>query len=163
MDRPEIQYELGECAYGPILVASTGWGLCAVSLNRPHDQMVQELRNRFDWFTCQPGDADLKRVITTVEDPEISYCGDLDLRGTDFQRRVWLEIRAVMHAHTVTYGWLAEAVGRPKAVRAVAQACGANPVAVIVPCHRIVAKVYPGHYRWGSEVKRRLLEIESAA
>lgn len=160
MKKSEVRYELGDCSFGPILAACTGYGLCAVFLNRSHEEMVADLRKRFTRFNCLPGDSGLRRVIATIEDPEISYCGELHLEGTVFQKRVWTEIRAVLHAHTVTYGWLAEAVGRPKAVRAVAQACGANPLAVIVPCHRIVGKGHLGSYRWGDEIKKRLLETE---
>lgn len=160
---PHVHYEMGECKFGPILVGATGYGLCYVGFNRSHAELFRDLSKRFSWLDCVRGGTDLKRVLVTVEDPEVRYVGELAIHGTDFQKMVWDEIRAISHTHTMTYGQLAEAIGKPKAVRAVGQACGANPLAVVVPCHRVVGKDFIGQYHWGIDVKRQLLEIEQAS
>lgn len=162
-----IAYEIGNCVYGRILAAKTRFGLCAVSLNRTSKHLIEDLKNRFPAYTCEPGDVDLQRVIASIDDTEIHYCDDMHIMGTPFQKRVWLEIQCIPHAHTVTYKWIAEAIGQPKAFRAVAQACGQNPLAVIIPCHRVISKPNSsgnlGGYRWGAEIKHRLLEAEEAS
>ena len=126
------------------------------------------MRRRFPRAAIYDGDealrATLARIAAFVEDPRLSLQLPLDIRGTAFQHRVWRELQSVAPGTTVTYGELARRIGRPRAVRAAARACATNPVALVVPCHRVVAADGTlGGYRWGVERKRALLERERAA
>ena len=114
-----------------------------------------------------PGDADFEqlvaRVVGMVEAPKLGLDLPLDLQGTAFQQRVWRALQAVPAGQTATYTEIAERIGAPQSVRAVASACSANPIAVAVPCHRVVRKGGGlSGYRWGVERKRALLDMESA-
>ena len=103
-------------------------------------------------------------VAEHVEDPSVPLDFTLDAQGTDFQKRVWKALRAVPSGMTISYSELARQIGAPEAVRSVASACGANPIALAVPCHRVVAKDGSlGGYRWGVDRKRALLEREKRA
>jgi AraC family transcriptional regulator, regulatory protein of adaptative response / methylated-DNA-[protein]-cysteine methyltransferase len=126
--------------------------------------MREELSARFPRaeIDADPGlAADLDQVIAHIEHPAASFALPLDIRGTAFQRRVWEALRQVPPGETRVYSQIAEALGQPSAVRAVAGACAANPFAVVVPCHRIVAKDGGlSGYRWGISRKRALLARE---
>jgi AraC family transcriptional regulator of adaptative response/methylated-DNA-[protein]-cysteine methyltransferase len=162
-----IRFAVGECSLGAILVAATARGLCAVSLGDEPQALVEELQDRFPKARLVGGDREFEhwvaRVVGFVESPRIGLDLPLDIRGTAFQQRVWQALREVPPGHTVSYAQVARRIGAPAAVRAVAQACGANAIAVAIPCHRVVRN--DGNlsgYRWGVERKRALLDKERA-
>jgi AraC family transcriptional regulator, regulatory protein of adaptative response / methylated-DNA-[protein]-cysteine methyltransferase len=162
-----IRFAVGECSLGSILVAATGRGVCAISFGDDPDALVRDLQDRFPRAELIGGDHDFERVVAQVvgfvEAPTKGLDLPLDIRGTAFQQRVWKALRLLPPGSTATYAELARRIGRPKAVRAVAQACGANPIAVAIPCHRVVRTdgALSG-YRWGVERKRALIERETA-
>ena len=154
------------CSLGLVLAARTATGICAVMLGDDEATLVRELKARFPRATVTTGDATfadtLREVAAIVDDPARTCRLPLDLQGTIFQRRVWQALQAIPPGETITYGTLARRIGAPSAVRAVAAACGANPVAVIVPCHRVVgADGRLTGYRWGLARKRRLIAREA--
>ncbi len=162
-----IGYAVGaapQAELGLLLVAATGRGLCAVLLGDSPDELVGELRHRFPAASITEN-RDLQSKLATIfnvcnENPEAKAL-PLDLRGTAFQARVWAALQTISPGETRTYAQIAQAIGQPKAVRAVAAACGANPVAVLVPCHRVIGSngALTG-YRWGVARKRALLDRE---
>jgi AraC family transcriptional regulator of adaptative response/methylated-DNA-[protein]-cysteine methyltransferase len=162
----EIRFAIGECSLGSILVAKSAKGVCAILLGDDPDTLVRDLQDRFAKATLIGGDkafeALVARVVGFVEAPALGLDLPLDVRGTAFQQRVWQALRKVPAGATVSYRELAERIGAPKAARAVAQACGANPIAVAIPCHRVVRQdgALSG-FRWGVERKRALLASES--
>ncbi len=164
----EIRFAVGECSLGSILVAATARGVCAILLGDAPEPLVRDLQDRFPRANLVGGDREFEqlvaRVIGFVEAPALGLNLPLDVRGTAFQQRVWQALRAVPAGRTVSYRQIAERIGAPKAVRAVAQACGANALAVAIPCHRVVRTdgAISG-YRWGVERKRALLQREAGA
>ena len=164
----EIRFAIGECSLGAILVAHSGRGVCAIALGDDPERLARELQDRFPQARLIGGDADFERLVAQVvgfvELPALGLSLPLDVRGTAFQQRVWQALREVPAGKTVSYADVAQRIGAPKAVRAVAQACAANPLAVAIPCHRVVRHdgALSG-YRWGVERKRALLEREKAA
>jgi O-6-methylguanine DNA methyltransferase len=160
-----IHFSFRPSSLGLILVARSGSGVCAVLLGDDHETLRQDLEQRYPDAVLVNEDARLvSQVVTAVEHPERSADLPLDLRGTPFQRRVWNELRKVPPGRTVSYAALARRIGRPRAVRAVAAACAANPVAVLVPCHRAVrSNGALAGYRWGIARKRALLEREAGS
>jgi AraC family transcriptional regulator of adaptative response/methylated-DNA-[protein]-cysteine methyltransferase len=164
----EIRFAVGECTLGAILVAASAKGVCAILLGDDPESLVRDLQDRFPRASLQGGDAAFEdtvaRVVGFVEAPALGLDLPLDVRGTAFQQRVWGALRAIPAGHTVSYADLAARIGSPRATRAVAQACAANPLAVAIPCHRVVRNdgALSG-YRWGVERKRKLLEKERAA
>jgi AraC family transcriptional regulator of adaptative response/methylated-DNA-[protein]-cysteine methyltransferase len=167
-DGASIRFAVGECSLGSILVAATDKGICAIQFGDDPDVLVRELQDRFPKALLVGGDAGFERLVAAVvglvEEPGHGLDLPLDVRGTAFQQRVWRALRAVPSGSTASYAEIAARIGRPKAVRAVAQACAANPVAVAIPCHRVVRTdgALSG-YRWGAERKRALLDRERAA
>lgn len=171
-----VRYALFDTALGAVLVAATDRGVCAVTLGDAPEPLVDALHADFRAATLVRDDAGLaawaEPVLRLVAGApgharsDIARALDrlpLDVRGTAFQRRVWDVLRTIPIGETRTYGELAAAIGQPTATRAVAQACGANPVALVVPCHRVVAAGGGlGGYRWHPDRKRRLLDLESA-
>ena len=167
-DETSIRFAVGESALGSILVATTDRGVCAILLGDARDALARDLQERFPEARLIGGDEAVARllanVIGFVESPARGLDVRLDLRGTAFQRRVWHALREIPVGGTVTYADVAERIGAPRAVRAVAQACASNAIAVGIPCHRVVR--HDGGlsgYRWGVERKRRLLEREAAS
>ncbi|XYJ11088.1 bifunctional DNA-binding transcriptional regulator/O6-methylguanine-DNA methyltransferase Ada [Telluria sp. B2] len=163
----EIRFAVGACSLGAILVAATGHGICAILMGDDPEQLVRDLQDRFPKAQLLGGDADFERtvaqVVGFVEAPRIGLDLPLDVRGTAFQQRVWEALRAIPAGATVSYTELAQRIGSPAAVRAVAGACAANPVAVAIPCHRVVRSDGGlSGYRWGIERKRALIEREKA-
>jgi len=150
-----IRFAVGECSLGSILVAASELGICAVFLGDDPDALVKNLQDRFF-------DRLVARVVGLVEAPGVGLDLPLDLRGTAFQQRVWQALREIPAGSTASYTDIAKRIGLPKAVRAVAGACGSNPVAVAIPCHRVVRNdgALSG-YRWGIERKRALLKTEA--
>ena len=163
----EIRFAVGETSLGPILVAESDRGIVAVTLGDDAGALVRELQDRFPKASLIGGDgafeARVAQVVGAVEKPGQGQDLPLDIRGTAFQQRVWNALRRVPAGETVTYAELAERIGDPKAVRAVAGACAANTLAVLIPCHRVIRTDGSlSGYRWGVERKRDLLARESA-
>jgi AraC family transcriptional regulator, regulatory protein of adaptative response / methylated-DNA-[protein]-cysteine methyltransferase len=166
-DGETIRFAVGECSLGSVLVAATGRGVCAILLGDDPDALVQDLQRRFSNAQLVGGDAEFEqlvaKVVGLVESPGQGWNLPLDVRGTAFQQRVWQALREIPAGSTVSYSQVAARVGAPKAVRAVAQACASNAVAVAIPCHRVVRRDGGlSGYRWGVERKRALLQRESS-
>ena len=127
---------------GSILVAQSARGICAILLGDDPDALTRELQDRFPQATLIGGDAAFEQLVATVvgfvEAPAVGLDLPLDIRGTAFQQRVWQALRTIPAGATASYTDIAKRIGAPQAVRAVAQACGANPLAVAIPCHRVV-------------------------
>ncbi|WP_236179069.1 MULTISPECIES: bifunctional DNA-binding transcriptional regulator/O6-methylguanine-DNA methyltransferase Ada [Pseudomonas] len=161
----DIRFAVGQCSLGAILVAQSARGICAILLGDDPHQLVCDLQDQFRRANLIGADAEFEqliaRVVGFIEAPAIGLDLPLDVRGTAFQERVWQALREIPVGSTASYADIALRIGSPKAVRAVAQACGANSLAVAIPCHRVVRS--DGNlsgYRWGVERKRELLERE---
>jgi AraC family transcriptional regulator of adaptative response/methylated-DNA-[protein]-cysteine methyltransferase len=164
----EIRFAIGQCSLGAILVARSDRGVCAIQLGDDPDTLVRELQDRFPQAKLIGGDAEfdqwVARVVGFVEAPRLGLDLPLDVRGTAFQQRVWQALRDIPAGHTASYADIAARIDAPQSVRAVAQACGANPLAVAIPCHRVVrSDGRLSGYRWGVERKRVLLAREAQA
>lgn len=160
-----IRFAIGQCALGAILVAQSARGLCAILLGAAPQALMDDLRARFPAADLLEGDAAFAQVVAQVvafvEAPRLGLDLPLDLRGTAFQQRVWRALQAIAPGTTQTYSELAHRIGAPRAVRAVASACAANPLAVAIPCHRVVrADGSLAGYRWGLARKQALLKRE---
>jgi AraC family transcriptional regulator, regulatory protein of adaptative response / methylated-DNA-[protein]-cysteine methyltransferase len=163
-----IRFAVGRCSLGAILVAATDQGICAVSLGSDAGTLQRDLNDRFANARLRSADAQFQRwmarVIALVEAPQVGHELPLDVRGTAFQQRVWQALSEIPLGSTASYAQIAARIGRPRAVRAVAQACAANPVAVAIPCHRVLhSDGTLSGYRWGVQRKRALLKREGAA
>jgi AraC family transcriptional regulator, regulatory protein of adaptative response / methylated-DNA-[protein]-cysteine methyltransferase len=164
--RSEIRFAIGECSLGSILVATSQKGVCAILLGDDPDELARDLQDRFHGAHLIGGDKEFERLVAKivgfVEAPAIGLDLPLDVRGTAFQQRVWQALRKIPAGSTVSYSDIAQRIGAPKSVRAVAQACAANALAIAIPCHRVVRNdgALSG-YRWGVERKRALLEREA--
>jgi len=163
-----IAHAIVSSPLGRLLVAATERGVCHVALGDDPARLARGLREEFPAATLGGGGDQaqlagwVKAVLRYLEGREPHLDLPLDVRATAFQRQVWNALRKIPYGETRTYGQVASAIGRPRAVRAVARACAMNPTALIVPCHRVVSKDgTSGGYRWGLERKRRLLELES--
>jgi AraC family transcriptional regulator, regulatory protein of adaptative response / methylated-DNA-[protein]-cysteine methyltransferase len=161
-----IRFAVGECTLGAILVASSAIGVCCILLGDQPDALAIDLQHRFPKAELIGGDQNYEqlvaKVVGFVEAPQLGLDLPLDLRGTAFQQRVWQALREIPVGSRLSYSEVAEKMGEPKAVRAIATACAANPIAVAIPCHRVVrmnGKL--AGYRWGIERKRALLEREA--
>lgn len=164
----DIRFAVSDCSLGRILVAASEKGVCAVFLGDDGEGLVRELRERFAKANLIGGDRAFEKltgkVVAFVESPDANWDLPLDVRGTAFQHRVWQALRDIPAGRTATYAEVAKRIGAPKAVRAVGGACGANPVAVAIPCHRVVRSDGSGSgggYRWGPERKQTLLAREA--
>ena len=163
----DIKFAVGKCSLGSILVARSERGVCAIALDDDPGRLVRDLQDRFPQANLVGGDARFEqlvaRVVAFVEAPAAGIDLPLDLRGTAFQQRVWQALRRIPPGRTASYAEIAKRIGAPRSVRAVAQACAANAIAVAIPCYRVVR--HDGSlsgYRWGVERKRALLAKESA-
>jgi AraC family transcriptional regulator of adaptative response/methylated-DNA-[protein]-cysteine methyltransferase len=161
-----IMFALGQCSLGAILVARSDKGVCAISLGDDADVLLRELQDRFPRAELVGGDAGFEQLVAQVvgliEQPDIGIDLPLDVRGTAFQQRVWQALRRIPAGQTASYAQIANAIGAPRSVRAVAGACAANTLAVAIPCHRVVRSDGGiSGYRWGVDRKRELLERES--
>ncbi|GHC02017.1 bifunctional transcriptional activator/DNA repair enzyme protein Ada [Thermomonas carbonis] len=162
-----IEFAIGETSLGAILVARSQRGVCAISLGDDADALLRELQDRFPRAELIGGDASFEQLVAQVvgmiEQPNIGIDLPLDVRGTAFQQRVWQALRQIPPGETASYAQIAQRIGSPKSVRAVAGACAANTLAVAIPCHRVVRSdgALSG-YRWGVERKRELLSREGA-
>lgn len=161
----KIVFTTVPCSLGQLLIAMTDCGLCAVTIGESDDELEQQLRNEF--FAAQIDRADsrlnktVKDVLGLIENKVPNPSLPLDIRATAFQRQVWEKLRSIPYGETLSYGDVAKTLGNPGAVRAVGSACGKNPVALVIPCHRVVREDKSlGGYRWGLDRKRKILELE---
>lgn len=164
----DMRFAVGECSLGSILVAASSKGIAAILFGEDPEALVHDLEDRFPNSNLIGGDRAFEdvmaKVVGLVEAPEIGLDLPLDVRGTAFQHRVWQALREIPVGTTATYREIAEKIGMPRAVRAVAAACAANKIAVAIPCHRVVRNDGSlSGYRWGVERKRRLLDREAGA
>jgi AraC family transcriptional regulator of adaptative response/methylated-DNA-[protein]-cysteine methyltransferase len=163
-----IRFAVGECSLGTILVAVSARGVCAILLGDDPQALINDLEDRFPQAELIGGDAEFEqtvaKVVGLVEAPGLGLDLPLDVRGTAFQQRVWRALCEIPAGTTVSYTDIAQRIGSPRAVRAVAQACAANALAVAIPCHRVVRNdgALSG-YRWGISRKLALIERESRA
>jgi AraC family transcriptional regulator of adaptative response/methylated-DNA-[protein]-cysteine methyltransferase len=160
-----IRFAVANSALGRILVAATEKGICAILMGETPEALGSDLRERFPEADIVAGDgafeALVSRVVGFVEAPCHELDLPLDIGGTAFQQRVWAALRAIAPGTTSTYSEIARAIGNPKAVRAVASACASNPIAVAIPCHRVLRRDgAPSGYRWGMKRKQALLARE---
>jgi AraC family transcriptional regulator of adaptative response/methylated-DNA-[protein]-cysteine methyltransferase len=163
-----IRFATVETPLGWALVAATQRGICMTALAGDCDSLVTALRQRFPAAAVIADDAGLKdwadRIVHFITAPDRNLDLPLDIQGTAFQARVWRALQKIPFGKTASYTEIAAALGQPKAVRAVAQACAANKLALLVPCHRVIRSDGDlGGYRWGVERKRALLAKERAA
>jgi len=161
-----VRFAVGECSLGSILVATTAKGICAIALGDDPETLLHDLQDRFPKARLVGGDSHFEKLVATVvgfvEAPALGLDLPLDVRGTAFQQRVWQALREIPAGATVSYAQVAGRIGAPGSVRAVAQACAANTIAVAIPCHRVIRNDGGlSGYRWGVERKRALLEREA--
>lgn len=161
----KVFYTIIRCPLGLLLVGATERGLCAVEFGDSEDTLEKALRQEYP--DAQRDEAPLRAWIEALRDyfsgRELGLPGPLDVRATAFQRRVWQELQKIPYGRTRSYSEIAQAIGHPKAVRAVARACATNPVAVVIPCHRVIrADGSLGGYGGGLARKRALLSHEGA-
>jgi len=163
-----IRFAIGHCSLGSILVAASERGICAILLGDDPDVLARDLQDRFP-NACIAGaepafERWVARVVGLVERPAHGLDLPLDIRGTAFQVRVWGALRQIPPGSTASYAAIARRIGKPSAARAVAAACAANPLAVAIPCHRVVRTDESlSGYRWGVERKAELLRRERAS
>ncbi len=161
-----IRFAVGQCSLGAILVAQSQRGICAILLGDDPDLLVRDLQDQFPKAELIGCDGEFEKLVAEVvgfiEMPSIGLHLPLDVQGTAFQERVWRVLREIPPGTTASYTEIAERIGSPKAVRAVAQACANNHIAVAIPCHRVVRRDGDlAGYRWGVDRKRELLRRES--
>jgi AraC family transcriptional regulator of adaptative response/methylated-DNA-[protein]-cysteine methyltransferase len=165
-DGVTIHFAIGACSLGSILVAASDRGICAIALGEDPDALLRDLQDRFLRAELVGGDSGFEqtvaKIVGFVEDPRKGLDLPLDIRGTAFQQRVWEALRAIPAGKTASYAEIAQAIGKPAAHRAVARACAQNPLAVAIPCHRVIRKDGDASgYRWGVARKRELLNREA--
>ena len=161
-----IHYSMSECYLGWLLVATTEKGICLVAFDDTPKTLAERLESCFPQTTRILDDtalqATLKQTIAYMKRPGNEFPLTLDISGTPFQPQVWDALQKIHPGTTVTYSELAKSIGKPKAIRAVASACAANKIAVIIPCHRVIRSDGGlGGYRWGLERKQALLALEA--
>ncbi len=164
--RTDIRFAIGECSLGSILIARSDRGVCAILLGDDPDVLVRDLQDTFPRANLIGGDGEFEHLVASVvgfvETPAVGLDLPLDIRGTAFQQRVWQALREIPAGETASYSEIARRISSPKSVRAVAQACSANTLAVAIPCHRVVRNDGSlSGYRWGVERKRALLKREA--
>lgn len=164
----EIRYSIGTCSLGSILVAASPKGICALLLGDDPEELTEDLNKRFPRAKLIGGDkgfeATVAKAIDFVERPTAKHDLPLDIQGTAFQHKVWNALRRIPPGATASYTEIAQRIGHPKAVRAVGHACAANPIAIAIPCHRVLRSDGSlSGFRWGTDRKRTLLLRESKA
>lgn len=162
----DIHFAIAESSLGAVLVARSPRGVCAILMGDEPEALLRDLQDRFPKANLIGGESGFEelvaRVLGFIEEPAVGLDLPLDIRGTAFQQRVWQALREIPVGTTASYTEIAQRIGAPKSVRAVAQACGANALALAVPCHRVVRNDGGlSGYRWGVERKRELLARES--
>ena len=165
----EIEFVAGDCALGKVLVARSPIGVCAILFGSTAEEVEQELAANFPDSRIISNNrrlrADLTKILQFIAVPRdpLDLELDLDIRGTPFQRRVWDALRTIAFGKPLTYAQLARRVSGPKSLRAIAQACAENPIALAIPCHRVMGNSGSmAGYRWGIERKRALINKEVA-
>jgi AraC family transcriptional regulator of adaptative response/methylated-DNA-[protein]-cysteine methyltransferase len=167
MKDEEILFAIGDSSLGALLVAQSVKGICAVMFGRTPSELKRDLQDRFPLAILVKGDSKTEKLLVNVlkliEDPMHSLDMSLDERGTQFQQRVWNALREIPAGVTASYSEIARKIGQPKSARAVARACATNPLAIIIPCHRVVRSDGSiSGYRWGVECKKNLLQREKS-
>lgn len=162
----DIRFAIAESSLGSILAAQSEKGVCAILIGDDPKALVRDLQDRFpkaNLIGHAPGyEKVMSAVVNLVENPRLTLDLPLDIRGTAFQQRVWKALQQIPVGSTATYTDIARKIGAPKSFRAVAQACGANQLAVVIPCHRVIRNDGSlSGYRWGVERKRSLLSYEA--
>lgn len=162
----EIHFAIARCSLGSILVAATAKGICAIFIGDDGDALQRDLHDRFASARISASDKTfdklISKVVGLIEQPSRTCDLPLDVRGTAFQQKVWAALQNIRAGSTASYLEIAKSIGKPSSVRAVAMACGANPVAVAIPCHRVIRSDGGlSGYRWGIERKRALLDREA--
>jgi AraC family transcriptional regulator, regulatory protein of adaptative response / methylated-DNA-[protein]-cysteine methyltransferase len=165
---PDILFSTGNTVLGSVLVAQSERGVCAILLGDAAAALVRDLARRFPHARLRHAKGELDALVAKVASflaaPAARLDVLLDPQGSDFERRVWAALRDIPPGATETYGALARRIGAPRAAKEVGEACAANPLAVAIPCHRVVRKDGSlAGYRWGVARKRALLEREAAA
>jgi AraC family transcriptional regulator of adaptative response/methylated-DNA-[protein]-cysteine methyltransferase len=163
----EIRYAVAKSSLGNVLVAATERGISAVYLGENEKALVKELREEYPRAVIQPSPGEhekwIREIVKRVEGDPPSLELPLDVQATAFQRRVWQELQKIPLGVTRTYSQVAQALGKPRSVRAVARACATNPVSIVVPCHRVIrVDGQLAGYRWGLQRKEKLLQREAA-
>ena len=163
-----INYTIVSSSMGRLLVAMTDRGVCAVRMGDSDSELEKDLREEFPQAQITRADSALRdpvqKILNHLDNNEPRLDLPIDVRSTAFQRQVWEKLRAIPYGQTVSYGDVAKALGKPGAVRAVGRACATNPVALVIPCHRVVREDKSlGGYRWGLERKKKLIESERDA
>lgn len=163
-----IRYSLSDSPIGHMLIAATDKGICSIQFADSEEELEQGLKQEFPFAIRRRDDegmADLtQQVVKRISRTEPSSSLPLDIQATAFQRRVWSHLQSIAVGKTQSYSQVAKAIRRPSAVRAVARACATNPVAIAIPCHRVLrSNGELGGYRWGLERKKTLLNIESGS
>jgi AraC family transcriptional regulator of adaptative response/methylated-DNA-[protein]-cysteine methyltransferase len=157
-----LQFAIGTSTLGTVLVAASAQGVCAVLIGDDADTVLADLRDRFPTARLERGPAPLTDALAALHHPDQATSLRLDLRGTVFQKLVWTALQAIPAGETRSYAEIGASIGQPTAARAIAAACAANPIAVLIPCHRVVrADGGLSGYRWGTARKRALLALES--
>ena len=160
----EIYFGVGKCFLGDVLVAESKKGICRVAVGKDANKLVVDLQMRFPTANLIEGDVKFQKlvakVIKFVNKPSLQCDLPLDLRGTEFQKKVWLAVKKIPAGKTVSYAEIAGRIGAPRAMRAVGTTCSANPIAVLLPCHRVVRRDYSGKEGDGCSLKEILLEKE---
>lgn len=163
----KIQFAIAQSSLGSVLIAATDRGICAIEFGDTPEALTARLQSRFPNAQWREPDATFSSwvaaVIAAIETPDRGLNLPLDLQGTAFQQRVWKALQTIPPGTTASYTAIANQIERPTAIRAVATACAANTLAVVIPCHRVVRTdgALSG-YRWGIERKRALLDREAS-
>ena len=162
-----VRYTLADSPLGRMLIAATDRGVCAIQFGRSDGELIEGLKREFPFAVRKADEGGLQAwteaVLSRMSGRELNASLPLDIRATAFQRRVWTYLQSIPFGATRSYGEVAKAIGEPKAYRAVARACATNPVAVAIPCHRVVREDGSlSGYRWGVDRKKRLLDLEQA-
>ncbi len=162
-----IRYTCADSPLGRMLIAATDKGICAIQFANSDDELEHGLRHEFPFANRKRDDGALREwkenLLRQMRGQRLNSALPLDIQATAFQRRVWSYLQKIPFGETRSYAAVAKGIGRPSATRAVARACATNPVAVAIPCHRVVRKGGEmGGYRWGVERKKALLDLEQA-
>ncbi len=162
-----LRFGLADSRLGRMMLAATEKGICAVRFGDDDQALEKQLRSEHPGVKIERDDSSLQpwldEIVLHLEGRNPDLRLPLDVHGTEFQQRVWRELQSIPYGSTRSYGEVARAIGRPKAVRAVGQACGRNPVAIVVPCHRVLrGHGQLGGFYWGLERKKFLLDMEKS-
>jgi AraC family transcriptional regulator of adaptative response/methylated-DNA-[protein]-cysteine methyltransferase len=160
-----IRYTCADSPLGRMLIAATERGICSIQFSGSDGELLEGLKREFPFAARKADEGGLqswvRALLKRMRGRDLDSALPLDIRATAFQRLVWAHLQSIPFGVTRSYSQVAKAVGRPRACRAVARACATNPVAVAIPCHRVVREDGSmGGYRWGIERKKALLEME---